>query len=213
MIMMKALIVIPTITLLILNLADGAPAPKKGVSTYFEWQEDGCEKWPVDTLDPDELGTLSNANLVAESNDETGEITQMEFVYELWKCTPGEKATNTHFSRNPETSTTTSVVVSDSLKEGSFNSTFFATIFIDEFRFGKDAYYKRSQKQTEVNIQATFVGTGGIYTLTQKVPYTSQGPARDATFSFSLTAKDGTLMPVPPASVAQNSGYMYRRDK
>jgi hypothetical protein len=217
MMMLKALIVIPTITMLILNLADGAPTTEKGVSTYFEWYEVGCDTWPVDMIDPDDqyLGTRSNANLVASSKDKTGEITQMEFVYELWKCTPGSKATRLYFDRYNETSKTTSVVVSENLQNGLFNSTFRALLSIDEYWFGKGSPCKKTQKQTEVNIQATFVSTGGIFNRSVE----GEGPARGATVSFRLTAKDGTRMPVPPASYgcpedcAQNSAWMFRRDK
>jgi hypothetical protein len=202
--MMKALIIIPTIALLIINLADGASTTKGVMMPYFEWDEQGCPNLIDDKLF--QPGTSSNMKLYAISDGTSGK-TSISFHYSHWKCKSDSIATQTYVdSHDQETSTT--VVVSKDLKKGSVSSTFQAPISINEYRLNRDGSVKLvpiSRKDTTVTIKATLVGTGDIYT-----DDATESPARAATVSIALTAQNGTPMPVP--SDAHISDYMYRKD-
>jgi hypothetical protein len=179
--MMKTLI--PTLALLILNLADGAPITKsKGALAYFEWDEEGCENWSS------MVDTTSIMNLWA-AKVEKSRRPSISFYYSHWECN-GDSATHTYVdSYDKKTSTT--VVISNNLESGSVSSTFQAPISIDKYRIEcDDCDPEYSSEETEVTLQATFVGTGDVYAG-------AEGPSRVSTVSIALTATNGTPMLVP----------------
>jgi hypothetical protein len=216
--MMKALIIIPTLALFILNLADGAPTKtrnvysEKGAYAGISWKEK--EDCPESRMYFQECKTVSNVQ--ADGKPETSEGSCVVHYDRFYDCSNnGVKHANVRMDiADDEAPPSATVAISNDLKSGSISSTYPAIIYKESCK--KECVTNPdepthcwttdckaiSEKKTKVTFNAKLVGTGEIHEE-------ALGPARTATISIALTAKNGTPMPVP--SNAQISGYMYRK--
>jgi hypothetical protein len=215
---MKALIIIPILALLILNLADGAPAKtrnvysEKGAYAGISWKEK--EDCPECRMYFQECKTVSKVQ--EDGKPETSEGSCVVFYDRFYDCSKnGVKHTSIPLDiADDEAPPSATVAISNDLKSGSILSTYPAIIYKDYCGIecvtnpGESMHCWTpdckviTEKKTKLTFKAKLVGTGGIYPE-------ALGTTRAATISIALTAKNGTPMPIP--SNAQISGYMYRK--
>jgi hypothetical protein len=206
--MMKALI--PSLALLILNLADGAPTKTKyvlkgyGASAYFNWQEEGCDYGSY-------VGLSAEDNVSKVQSNGKPETTTREMVdmwYEHWYDCSSDSVTHTFLSIDD--ATPTSVDIKTNLKSASMSSTFRALVVTQDCGFACDTYECGDDggetctycypvcteegsvsKEAEVTVEATLVGTSTWYTSTSR--YTSSTPDGFSDYKYSGRTVDATV--------------------
>jgi hypothetical protein len=215
--MMQALM--PTLALLILNLAEGAPIKYKfngyGANAQIYWQEDGCDYGSFIDLNAGE----SVSKVQANGKPETSKSPSVYTYYERWYDCSSDSATHTYLYMDYDASPSTSIAIKK-LESASVSSTFGAFIVTENCVIECGSYEEDGETYTycypvckqvsvekaEVTLQATFVGTGNAYTSTYRSNnrdpngfsrYKYSGRSRDATLSVIAFAVDDTTITIP----------------